>query len=222
MKNLLRITCFCALIFFYKNADAQPNKPFYNDIQNFKKQDSIDPPPQHAVLFVGSSSFTKWKDAQDYFPGTKIINRGFGGSSLPDVIRYAGDIIFPYNPKQVVIYCGDNDFVMSDTVTADVVISRVKKLFQLIRNKLPDANIAYVSIKPSPSRLRFMPKVEAANKAIKDFLALQKNTAFVDVYPLMLGEDGRPIPSIFLGDSLHMNAKGYAIWKKAIGPYLLK
>ena len=104
MKNLFRLIIFCLLAVFINNADAQPTQPFFSDIQNFKKQDSLNPPPQHAILFVGSSSFTKWKDVQDYFPETKIINRGFGGSSLPDVIRYANDIIFPYNPRQVVIY----------------------------------------------------------------------------------------------------------------------
>jgi lysophospholipase L1-like esterase len=222
MKNLVTLIVFCALAVCFNNLYAQGQAPFFNDIQNFKKQDNAGFPPQHAILFVGSSSFTKWTDVQDYFPGYSIINRGFGGSSLPDVIRYANDIIFPYNPKQVVIYCGDNDFAFSDTVTAEIVVARVKQLFQLIRNKLPGANITYVSIKPSPSRARFMPKEEVANKAIKDFLATQKNTAFVDVYHPMLAENGRPIPAIFLGDSLHMNAGGYAIWKKAISPYLIK
>jgi lysophospholipase L1-like esterase len=223
MKIFLNsVFIFCAFAVFSNIANAQPNLPFFSDIQNFKKQDSINPPSQHAILFVGSSSFTKWKDVQDYFPGTTIINRGFGGSSLPDVIRYAKDIIFPYNPKQVVIYCGDNDFAVSDTVTADLVISRVKELFQLIRNKLPDASIAYISIKPSPSRIRFMHKEEIANQAIKDFLAKHKNAVFIDVYHPMLTETGRPMPSIFLSDSLHMNANGYAIWKKAIEPYLIK
>ena len=219
---LKRVVVCCLLAGVAGNLSAQSTAPFFNDIQNFKKQDSINPPPQRAILFVGSSSFTKWKDLQDYFPGRAIINRGFGGSSLPDVIRYANNIIFPYNPKQVVIYCGDNDFASSDAVTADTVIARVKKLFQMIRNKLPDAHVAYVSIKPSPSRIRFMPKEEIANKAIKDFLAKQKNAAFIDVYHLMLTETGRPMPSIFLSDSLHMNANGYSIWKKAIEPVLLK
>jgi lysophospholipase L1-like esterase len=219
MKNLLLIIIFS---FCITNVHAQPGAPFYSDIQNFKKQDSINPPPQHAVLFVGSSSFTKWKDVQDYFPGIPIINRGFGGSSLPDVIRYANDIIFPYHPKQVVIYCGENDFTMSDTVTAGIVIARVKKLFQIIRNKLPDANIVYISIKPSPSRAKYRSHAETANSAIKNFLATQKNAIFIDVFHAMLGENGKPIPSIFLADSLHMNASGYAIWKKIIEPVLIK
>ena len=77
--------------------------PFWDDIQAFKKQDSIHPPPKNAILFVGSSSFTKWTSVQKDFPGYTIINRGFGGSSLPDVIRYQNDVIFPYHPKQVVV-----------------------------------------------------------------------------------------------------------------------
>ena len=215
-----RITLLLSIIIVHY-ANAQ-QAAFYNDIQNFKKQDSIKAPPQHAILFVGSSSFTKWRDVKDYFPGTTIINRGFGGSSLPDLIRYAKDIIYPYHPDQVVIYCGDNDFAASDTVTSDLVVSRVKTLFYLIRKKLPNTKIAFISIKPSPSRARLMPKEVVANAAIKDFLSTQKNTGFIDVYHLMLDASGKPISAIFLSDSLHMNANGYAIWKKAIDPYLIK
>src|SRR5512138_2423828 len=121
--------------------------PFWNDIQNFKKQDSTNPPPEHAILFIGSSSFTKWTDVQNYFPGYTIINRGFGGSTLLDEIRYVNDIVFPYQPKQIVIYCGENDLASSDTVTAAKVVDRFKQLFQLIREKT-HAPVAYISMKP--------------------------------------------------------------------------
>jgi lysophospholipase L1-like esterase len=211
-----------ALLILFAATVCVQAQPFISDIQNFKKQDSINHPPQHAILFVGSSSFTKWTDVQSYFPKYTIINRGFGGSSFPDVIRYADDIIFPYHPKQVVIYCGDNDLAFSDTVTSTIVFDRFKKLFVLIREKLPDENIVFVSIKPSPSRARLMPKDEEANNLIKQFLSAQKNASFIDVYHLMLDKDGKPIDDIFIQDKLHMNAKGYAIWQKAIEPYLMK
>jgi lysophospholipase L1-like esterase len=194
--------------------------PFWSDIQAFKKQDSIQMPPERAILFVGSSSFTKWTDVQNYFPNYPIINRGFGGSSLPDLIRYADDFIFPYHPKEIVIYCGDNDLAASDTVSAQTVFERFKTLYEMIRKKLADEKIVYVSIKPSPSRERLMPKMEEANELIKEFLKTEKHTAFADVYHLMLTEDYKPKPEIFIEDSLHMNAKGYAIWQKAIEPFL--
>jgi lysophospholipase L1-like esterase len=196
--------------------------PYYSEIQAFKKQDSISFPPKNAVLFVGSSSFRKWTDAQSYFPNRTIINRGFGGSTLPDVIRYANDIILPYHPKQVVIYCGDNDLASSDTISTTTVANRFKQLFYIVRNGLPKATITYVSIKPSPSRAKLMPKMEEVNSMIKDFLKKQKGTSYIDVYNPMLMANGKPKPQIFLSDSLHMNEQGYAIWQKEMKHYLKK
>ncbi|MFI5152280.1 MAG: GDSL-type esterase/lipase family protein [Chitinophagales bacterium] len=210
----------CALLLLgYQALFAQP---FANDIRAFKKQDSVQFPPQHAILFIGSSSFTNWKDVQDYFPGYPIINRGFGGSSLPDLIRYSDDIIFPYHPKQIVIYCGDNDLAISDTVSSETVVRRFETLFSMIRKKMPGVNMLYVSIKPSPSRARLKAKAEKANAMIRKFIASQENITYIDVYHPMLGSDGKPIPEIFREDSLHMNAGGYAIWQKLIQPYLAK
>jgi lysophospholipase L1-like esterase len=224
MKNLLYIFIFFCLA--CNTNSKQDNKavadqPFWNDIQSFKKQDSVSFPPKNAILLIGSSSFTKWTDVQDYFPGYTIINRGFGGSTLLDEIRYVNDIVFPYQPKQIIIYCGENDLASSDTVTASMVVDRFKQLFQMIRDKT-EAPIAYISMKPSPSRRHLFPKMREGNQLIKDFLATQKNTAFIDVHQKMLDITGEPLPEIFLDDSLHMNTKGYAIWKKEMEPYLQK
>jgi lysophospholipase L1-like esterase len=211
------------LLFFLPIAlFAQAHPPFWDEIQAFKKEDSVKPPPKNAIVFVGSSTFRMWENVQQDFPGHAIINRGFGGSSLPDVIRYQNTIIYSYHPKQVVIYCGDNDLAASDTVTATLVFSRFKQLFNSIRKKLPAASIVFVSIKPSPSRQRLMPKMDSANKMIKNFLSKNKKTAFVDVYHKMLNADGTPKDELFRDDKLHMKPNGYAIWKDAIKPYLLK
>ena len=221
-KILKGVTGFLLLMLTFQGLRAQEHPRFYEEIQQFKKKDSASFPPANAILFVGSSSFTKWTDVQSWFPGYTIINRGFGGSTLPDVIRYANDIIFPYHPRQVVIYCGENDFEEADSLTVQTVFRRFKQLFQLIRSKMPGESIVYISMKPSPSRAGRMKKQEEANKLAKDFISIQKNASFVDVFHKMLDKEGKPMPEIFLDDSLHMNAKGYAIWQKAIRPYLAK
>ncbi len=223
MKNLFLkpLPIIIAFLFCFCFVNAQ-NAPFHSEIQQFKKEDSIHFPPKHAILFLGSSSFRKWEDVQKYFPDYKIINRGFGGSTIPDAIYYADQIVFPYQPKQVVIYEGDNDLASSDKITADSVLNRFEKLFSLLRKNLPNTSIAFVSIKPSPSREKLMPEMEEANSLIKKFLKDKKNAAFIDVYHAMLNKDGTPNKSLFIADELHMNAKGYAIWKRIIQPYLLK
>src|SRR5580658_2787695 len=194
--------------------------PFWNEIAEFKHQDSLQRPPSGAILFIGSSFFRKWTNVQSYFPGHTIINRGFGGSTLPDVIRYAGEIIFPYHPKQIVIYCGDNDLASSDSVTATMVFNRFVRLYDLIRSRLKEVDIVYISIKPSPSRARLMPKMEDANDMIRDFMGKYSHAAFVDVYHSMLDAKGQPIDSFFLADKLHMNEKGYRTWQQILLPYL--
>jgi lysophospholipase L1-like esterase len=194
--------------------------PFWKEIEAFKKADSAKMPSQKAILFIGSSSFTLWKDVQDYFPGYAIINRGFGGSQLTDVIRYAYDVILPYSPKQVLIYCGENDIAAN--VKAKEVVLRLKTLFGIIRQNLPETSIYFVSMKPSPAREQFAHKVRSANAAIRSFLQKQKRSGYINVYHAMLNEKGLPRPELFLEDRLHMNAEGYRIWQKNIQPYLAK
>lgn len=215
MKKLTLIVLFLTAFITLKAQDA----PFFKDIQRFKKQDSLKFPPKKAVLFIGSSTFTKWTDVQAYFPDHVIINRGFGGSSLPNLIFYVKDIVYPYQPKQVVIYCGENDFG-DPNVTAKIVADRVSKLFELIRAKYPKVDIAYISIKPSPSRERFRPLMIESNKLIAEMISKMKRTKFINTYDAMFNADGTVMQDIFLADKLHMNAKGYAIWQKIMEPYL--
>lgn len=219
MKKLLLLLTFTLGVFI---ANSQQSFPFWNDVQKFKTGDSIAFPETNQILFIGSSSFTMWRDVSDYFPGYKILNRAFGGSQLIDLIRYRYDVIYPYQPKQIVMYCGENDIASSDSVTADVAAERFKTLFRLIRAKYPATPFAYISMKPSPSRKHLMGKYNAANTAIGAFLKKQKNTAYIDVYSKMLKPDGSPMTDIFLEDNLHMTAKGYKIWQKIITPYLKK
>jgi lysophospholipase L1-like esterase len=219
MKKFL---IFITLFFTLHQLQAQTTPAFWQEIVSFKKKDSVQMPPNNSILFVGSSSFARWQDVGNYFPGYTIINRGFGGSSLPDVIRYTYDIVLPYQPKQVVIYCGENDLASSDSISAIEVFNRFKTFFGMIRTNLPNANIAFVSIKPSPSRATIQNKVKAANTFIKKYIATQKNAVFIDIYDAMLDTKGQMREELYVGDRLHMNPAGYLIWQKAITPYLLK
>jgi len=234
MKYIFYILIFfCAACNTNSKKDNKPVAelpPFWKDIQNFKKQDSVSFPPKNSILFIGSSSFTKWTDVQNYFPGYTIINRGFGGSTLLDQIRYVNDIVFPYQPKQIIIYCGENDLASSDTVTAQTVFGRFKILYTDIKHRFPEISIVFISLKPSPSRRHLFSKMREVNMQIKAFMKFQGDSFggdpgeshYIDVYQKMLNQQGQPIPEIFLDDSLHMNAKGYTIWQKEIQPYLLK
>lgn len=213
LKLLKAIICIHMLLFFAVG-EAQ-NTPYWKEVQTFKKQDSIAIPSHYKTLFIGSSSFTLWKTLGQDLPEYAPLNRAFGGSTLLDVIRYREDIINKYNPERIVIYCGENDVASSDTITGKIVFERFKVLYQHIRGKFPKIDVYFVSLKPSPSRWNMRQGMMDANVQIKKFCKKQKHTYFINIWNQML-ENSMPIPSIFMEDRLHMNAKGYEIWIKEI------
>ena len=218
MKILFRCFVFVTLVTLHSSVFSQP---FINEIKAFRKADSITAAAKDAILLIGSSSFTNWKNVATYFPNHTIINRGFGGSSLPHMTLYADDIIFNYNPKQIIIYCGENDLTGGPSITADTVFERVKKLHQLIRSRYKKVTISYISMKPSPSREKYLETIQKANRLIKTFMEQQKRSNYIDVYNSMLDDNGNILTHIFLSDKLHMNAEGYKIWQGIIAPYLV-
>ena len=211
IKNRLFV---CLLLQISLSSFAQ-NKPFEGEIKAFAKSDSIVAPLQGKIVFAGSSSFAKWKDINQYFPGYPIINRGFGGSNLLDVILYVNETITKYKPKQVVIYCGENDITSSNGVTGKIVLERFRLLYLHIREKFPTTDIYYISLKPCPLKWEMRERILDANYRIADFCKKQKHTYFISIWNQML-INSKPNPSLFINDSLHMNIKGYEIWTKEI------
>lgn len=219
MKKQLILTLTWVLLTCAAYAQAPHN--FWNDVQTIKAYDKLFAPPANPILFVGSSSIRKWDDLQQVFGNYGVINRGVGGAVIDDITYYLNDIVFPYNPRQIVLYVGEND-IPNQQLTADSVLAKTINLYQQIRARLPNVPIVYIAFKPSPSRDKFQQKAAAANALIAQFLSKEKNTVFVDVYKLMLSAQGKSRPELFVSDMLHMNSQGYLIWENAVRPYLLK
>jgi lysophospholipase L1-like esterase len=216
VKKLLLV----ASVLFAVHFGTAQEIPFATDIARFAAKDLAEASllAESPVLFIGSSSFTLWKDVADYFPNHKIINRAFGGSRLSDQIYFLEEVALKYQPKKIFLYCGEND--VAGGANAEVVADRFKIWFRQIRKHLPNCTIVYVSMKPSPSREKFLPVMLEANQKIREYIAKQNNIQYVDITPLMLNADGKPRTDIFLNDKLHMNQDGYKLWQKALEPYL--
>ena len=222
MKLRTLLIGFCCLIICAAAVSAQqtpasPNR-WEADIKKFEEADRQNPPAKSAVVFVGSSSIRMWKDLAEDFPDTKVINRGFGGSQLADSTYYADRIVIPYQPRMVVLYAGDNDLAAGKT--PQQVFEDYKTFVSRVREKLPNAKIAFISIKPSLARVKLMEQMRATNELIRGYAAAGKNLVFIDVFPPMLNQAGQPRPELFIQDGLHMNREGYDIWRKVVAPYL--
>lgn len=187
-------------------------------IRAFEAADRTNPPPQGAVLLVGSSSIRLWTNAPVQFPRHTILNRGFGGSHLSEVVAYADRIVVPYRPRVIVLYAGDNDIAAGKS--PEQVAADFRAFVGKIRPALPMTPVVYLAIKPSPARVKFLAAGQAANRLIREFVAGQQGLVFVDVATPMLGADGQPREELFLPDRLHLNAEGYKLWAGIVGPVL--
>ncbi len=188
------------------------------DVQRFEASDRTNPPLSGGILFVGSSSIRMWQSLESDFPGLPVLNRGFGGSELSDVARLAHRIVAPYGPRVVVVYAGDNDLAAGKTSMQ--VFNAFRSLVATIHRDLPGARLAFVSIKPSIARLNLLDKIRETNQLIRDYTRTDDSLVYVDVFTPMLNQSGQPRPELFLEDGLHMNARGYAIWRDLIAPII--
>ena len=159
-----------------------------------------------------------WSNLAEAFPGHRVVNRGFGGSNLPAVLRYAPRIVLPHRPATVVLYAGDND--LNDGRTPAQVLADYRAFAALLRASLPDVRFVVVSIKPSPARWHLAGAMREANALLAAEAARDPRARFVDVFTPMLGVDGLPRPELYTEDRLHMTPAGYEIWRAALAPVL--
>lgn len=217
MKRLTILLTLLAVA-FAAHAKGPDHSQWEHDIQAFEASDRTSPPPEHAVLFVGSSSIRLWTTLASDFAGYRVINRGFGGSDLDDATAFADRIVQPYRPVAIVMYAGDNDLQNGDT--PEQVRDDFAAFVTKVRQDEPNVPIAFISIKPSVARVNLLPDIKRANALIRDWSMSQKAVAFLDVAPAMLDAQGQPKPDLFVQDGLHMNPKGYALWVAQVRPWL--
>jgi lysophospholipase L1-like esterase len=189
---------------------------FEADVRAFEAADRASPPPLGGVVFIGSSSIKNWTDVAADFPGIPVLNRGFGGSTLADLVYYADRIVFRYQPRLVVLYAGDND--LAEGRTPERVLRDYREFTARLRSALPAARLVYVSIKPSPSRRAYIDRMRETNQRIRAEIARDNLQAYVDVFTPMLDATGQPRPELFLADSLHMTRAGYVLWRALLAP----
>jgi lysophospholipase L1-like esterase len=198
--------------------DPVSSPAWATDMARFAAEDAAMPPARHPVVFTGSSSVRLWETLASDFPGVPVLNRGFGGSELRDAVWYADEIAIRYDPARIVLYSGDNDIFTGRTPAQ--VLADFRAFVARVRRKLPDTPIAFIAIKPSPSRAHLLDLQRQANALVRAEAATMRDVDYIDVFTPMLGADGQPRPELFGDDRLHMNRAGYTLWRDIVAPFL--
>jgi lysophospholipase L1-like esterase len=203
-----------------KKAAPHDFKKWKGAIDAFEKADAKSPAPKQAVLFVGASTIVRWKSLAQDFPGTVVLNRGFGGNEIADSTYYADKIIFPYDPKMIFLRAGGND--IHSGKSPENVFNDFKDFVAKVRSKFPTVPIAYIAQSPSPARWNEREAGDKLNKYVAEYIQSNKNLVFVDDAKISLDASGQVRPELFVEDRLHFNEAGYKLLAEAVRPHLPK
>lgn len=206
-------------------AQAQPpttvaEAPYEDVIRRFERRDERRPPAPGGVLFVGSSSIRLWKTLQTDMAPMHVINRGFGGSTTADVLRYVDRVVLPYRPRAIVYYAGDND-IGRDRQSPTQVADGFRRFVDVVAATGRQTDIYFVSIKPSPRRMKRWPQMHEANALVRSYARSAPHVSYIDVASHLLGPDGRPRARYYAKDGVHMVDAGYRVWTRIIKPAVM-
>ena len=200
----------------------QPSRPigFANDIQRFVEQGKVSPPPDRAILFIGSSIFRQWADLKTQMAPLPVFNRAFGGSRTWELLHYMDKIVLPYRPRMIVYYCGSND--VDAGAPAGEIAANFKTFVDRVAAQLPETKIFYVSINKAPEKKALWNVVDEANSLIRDYTARNKQLGFIDVNPVLFDAKGNPRMELYRDDLLHFYPPAYVEFTKIIRPVIEK
>jgi lysophospholipase L1-like esterase len=191
---------------------------YENEVQRLEKERTeltYDP----ALLFYGSSSIRLWETLNDDFAEYKPANLGFGGSTLAACDWFFDRLVAPFHPSSIIVYAGDND--LGDGRHPEEVFIFFQQLVSRIHRQFGSIPIAYISVKPSISRWNIVDSIRYTNKIIEEEILKQgDNLHFINVYTRMTDNSGYPKREFLDPDGLHINEKGYTLWKGIIRQYL--
>lgn len=172
------------------------------------------------IIFYGSSSIRLWNTLYTDFPGKKVLNLGFGGSTLAACVWFFQRIMTDYQPKVLLIYAGDND--LGDGRNPEEILIFFQQLAVQVANRLGSLPCYFISLKPSPSRWNMADQFKYTNNLIEsEIIKNNNNWKFIDIFKQMLDKSGQPIADLYMDDGLHLSEKGYLLWKEIINPFLI-
>ena len=191
---------------------------YENEVQRLEQEKKLltyDP----KLIFYGSSSIRLWEGLYDDFAPWHPVNLGFGGSTLAACVWFFDRLIGPYHPDSMIVYAGDND--LGDGRHPEEVFIFFQQLVSRTRQRFGDIPLAFISIKPSITRWNIVDSIRYTNKLIEEEIRRQGNNLhFINVYNRMTDNAGYPKREFLDPDGLHINDKGYALWKDIIQQYL--
>lgn len=177
-------------------------------LEFYAADDAANPPEPNGTVFVGSSTFTFWREIPVIFEEFGAINRAFGGSTTRNQLMYMDQLVLARRPSRIVYYCGDND--LAGRKKPEVVLGNFRRFCERVHAVLPATKIYFVSIKLSERREAMADNISLTNALVRLYVRDDYDRLrFIDINQALCDSSDRPIEAFFQSDHLHLNAEGY-------------
>lgn len=184
--------------------------PFEKEIAAYEKMQRDNPVEPGGTVFVGSSTWRLWKGIEKDFEQFQAVNRGFGGSKIPEQIAAHERIVLPLKPKRIVFFCGTNDLAAkTDSVK---VYENFIRYLSLVWKHDPALEIYFVSASRAPVRKEYWANGDIFNAKLKDLAEKATGLHYIDVVSAMNDEKGETREDLFIADRLHLNRTAQELW----------
>lgn len=188
--------------------------------EKLREKDSLE---QVDLLMIGNSITHGWETGgkqvwDEYYAKRHPLNIGFSGDRTENVLwRLQHGEVDGISPKLAIIMIGTNNTGHRQDKPEDTAAG-VKAILSELEKRLPETKCLLLAIFPrgadKDDKLR---KINDATNEILQGFADQKRVFFLDINDTFLEDDGT-LPKEIMPDLLHPNAKGYALWAKAMEP----
>jgi lysophospholipase L1-like esterase len=177
------------------------------------------------IVLVGSSHF-EWFDTDRFLPGRRFVNRGIASDRLGigerGILHRLDVSVFDVKPGYIVFNNGVNDLGelwRNGEPSMEAVLEAYPRVIGAIRSGAEDVPMLLVNELPTRGRFAGInPLIPPLNALIPE-VAERFGCAFLDFHREVVDEAGE-LRAALTYDGLHLNDAGYALFAKALEPYL--
>ncbi|AZV55823.1 GDSL-type esterase/lipase family protein [Clostridium sp. AWRP] len=174
---------------------------------------------QGKIVFLGDSltDIGQWNELLD---NPDILNRGISSDTTSGALNRLIEIT-KLKPRKIFIMLGIND--IDKGLSIEEIIKNYSKIIQNIKTDSPNTLIYVESVLPInkdiyKTRTKYN-QITNLNASLNN-LCKNSKVQYINLYPLFTLPNQNKLYKEYTIGGLHVNGKGYKVWRDAIKPYL--
>jgi lysophospholipase L1-like esterase len=190
--------------------DSLCNTPFYRDkISHFETLGNS----ESVIIFLGDS-LTDLCEWAEVFQNNQIKNRGICGDTTDGVLNRLDEIVGA-RPKKLFIMIGINDLNQGKSVS--YIVNNYKLILDIFKHQIPQTKVFIQSLLPINTKFRINKINNEIIEVNEEIQRLTKEFSFhyIDLFSAFL-DNNNELDEQYTTDGLHLNGKGYLVWKEVI------